>query len=88
MKFHTLFFLKLGKMLQNLSSAAVVIGAVRVKVHQFTLCGINTINTKILAKILFSYSVTVHRHVVCNVPVSCKANRDRNQLGAWLDSDP
>ena len=32
MKYHTLFFLKLGKMSQNLSSAAVVIGALRVKV--------------------------------------------------------
>ena len=26
--------------------------------------------------------------MVCNVPVSFKANEDRNQLGAWLDSDP
>ena len=26
--------------------------------------------------------------MVCNVLVSCKANEDRNQLGAWLDSDP
>ena len=24
--------------------------------------------------------------LVCNVPVSCKTNADRNQLGAWLDS--
>ena len=31
MKYHTLFFLKLGKMSQNLSSAAVVIGTLRVK---------------------------------------------------------
>ena len=31
MKYHTLFFRKLGKMSQNLSSAAVVIGALRVK---------------------------------------------------------
>ena len=31
MKYHTLFFSKLGKMLQNLSSAAVVTGALRVK---------------------------------------------------------
>ena len=32
MKYHTLFFFrKLGKMSQNLSSAAVVIGALRVK---------------------------------------------------------
>ena len=30
MKYHTLFFLKLGKMSQNLSSAAVVIGVLRV----------------------------------------------------------
>ena len=30
MKYHTLFFRKLGKMLHNLSSAAVVIGALRV----------------------------------------------------------
>ena len=31
MKHHTLFFRKLGKMSQNLSSAAVVIGPLRVK---------------------------------------------------------
>ena len=31
MKYHTLLFRKLGKMSQNLSSAAVVIGALRVK---------------------------------------------------------
>ena len=30
MKYHTLFFFELGKMSQNLSSAAVVIGALRV----------------------------------------------------------
>ena len=30
MKNHTLFFLKIRKMLENLSSAAVVIGALRV----------------------------------------------------------
>ena len=33
MKYHTLFFRKLGNMLQNVSSAAVVIGALRVKAH-------------------------------------------------------
>ena len=33
-------------------------------------------------QILYSYT-----HV-CDVPVSCKANGDRNQLWAWLDSDP
>ena len=31
MKHHTLFFQKFGKMLKNLSSAAVVIGALRVR---------------------------------------------------------
>ena len=30
MKYHTLFFRKFGKMLQNLPSAAVVIGSLRV----------------------------------------------------------
>ena len=30
---------------------------------------------------------SLYRHVVCNVSVSCKANGDRNQLWAWLDSD-
>ena len=37
MKNHTVFFRKLGKMSQNLSSAAVVIGALRVKVHNINL---------------------------------------------------
>ena len=31
MKYHTLFLLKIGKVWQNLSSAAVVIGPLRVK---------------------------------------------------------
>ena len=31
MKYHTLFFLKIGKMMQNLPPAAVMIGALRVK---------------------------------------------------------
>ena len=35
MKYHTLFFHKLGKMLQNLSSAAVVIGALMGKIAEF-----------------------------------------------------
>ena len=30
----------------------------------------------------FTYTVTYH--VVCNVPVSCKANGVGNHLGAWL----
>ena len=29
----------------------------------------------------------MYRIVVCNVPVCYKANRDRNQFGAWLDID-
>ena len=33
---------------------------------------------------------SLYRHVVhiCDVPVSLKANGDRDQLWAWLDSDP
>ena len=31
---------------------------------------------------------SLYRHVVCNVPVPCKAKGDRNQLWVWLDSDP
>ena len=30
---------------------------------------------------------SLYRHMVWSVPVSCKANGDRNQSGAWLDSD-
>ena len=30
---------------------------------------------------------SLYHHVVCDVPVSCKANGDKNQLWAWLDSD-
>ena len=29
----------------------------------------------------------IYLQVICNVPVSCKANGDRNQLRAWLYSD-
>ena len=44
MKYHTLFFRKLEKMSQNLSSTAVVIGALRVNIiiqtciHVLTIC--------------------------------------------------
>ena len=31
---------------------------------------------------------SLSRHVVYNAPFSCKANGDRNQLWAWLNSDP
>ena len=37
MKYHTLFLLKIRKMLQNLSSATVVIGALRVNFKQMIL---------------------------------------------------
>ena len=30
---------------------------------------------------------SLYRHVVCDILVFCKANGDRNQLWAWLDSD-
>ena len=39
MKYHTLFFLELGKMSQNLSSVAVVIGTLRVNIFSMSfLC--------------------------------------------------
>ena len=34
----------------------------------------------------YSTVMSLYPHMVCNVPVSCKANGDRNQLGAWLGS--
>ena len=37
MKYHALFFRKLRKTLQNLSSAAVVIGALRVKIYKLDM---------------------------------------------------
>ena len=40
MKYHTLFFRKLGKMSQNVSSAAVVIGALMVKDYHTFRCQI------------------------------------------------
>ena len=43
MKYHTLFFWKFGKMSQNLSSAAVVIGALRVKNKQLIIAINNSI---------------------------------------------
>ena len=30
---------------------------------------------------------SLYRHMVYSVPVSCKANQDRNQLRVWLGSD-
>ena len=38
MKYHTLFIRKLGKMLQKLSPAVVVIGALRVNLIRLFLC--------------------------------------------------
>ena len=43
MKYHTLFFQKLGKMSQNLSSVAVVIGTLRVKEKHVCQCFIFTV---------------------------------------------
>ena len=39
---------------------------------------------------LYRYNTAIqplYHHVVCDIPVSCKANGDRYQLWAWLDSD-
>ena len=38
--------------------------------------------------ILFNYSVSILLHgMQCTGLLNCRANGDRNQLGAWLDSD-
>ena len=41
-------------------------------------------------KLVVYYSAirSLYRHIVSTVPVSCKANGDRNQFGAWLDRVP
>ena len=41
----------------------------------------------VITDLYYSTIRSLYRHVVCNVPVSCKVNGDRNQLEAWLDSD-
>ena len=43
-KYHTLFFQKLGKTSSNLSSAAIVIGALRVKTLKGKLTGVKLEN--------------------------------------------
>ena len=48
MKYHTLFFRKLGKMLQNLSSVAVVIGALRVNMAELLYHYIELITDSLL----------------------------------------
>ena len=54
MKHHTLFFPKLGKMSQNLSSAAVVIGALRVKCVYICTLG-NKVLTLLSPKWFYSF---------------------------------
>ena len=51
---YLIFFRKLGKMSQNLSSAAVVIGASRVKCH------IHSKNLKYLFIIMYNYTLWMH----------------------------
>ena len=42
-----------------------------------------------LIHLYYSAFRSLYRHVVCNIPISCKANGIRNQLGwGWLDSGP
>ena len=53
MEYHTLFFRKLRKMLQNLSSAAVVIGALRVNGD----CGPNSL--RILPRPMMTMKVVI-----------------------------
>ena len=39
-----------------------------------------------ISRIIQLFGQSLCRHVVCNVPVSCKANSDWNQFEVWLDS--
>ena len=54
MKYHTLFFSKIRKMSKKLSSAAMVIGALRVK-EGFYLCAGNTGSKFVVANSLFKW---------------------------------
>ena len=58
-KYHTLFFRKLGKMSQNLSSAAVVIGALRVKVKSPTL-SLSLSLSKMILKLVILHKQNVY----------------------------
>ena len=51
-----------------------------VKTVQMRINIIMNYNYEILT-MYYTAILSLYRHVVCNVPVSCKANRDRNQLG-------
>ena len=60
MKYHTLFFPKLGKMSQNVSSASVVIGALRVKtLHAGLFCTIFDSVCRFFFKLTSSKSLSV-----------------------------
>ena len=70
MKYHTLFFRKLGKMSQNVSSAAVVIGSLRVKVIyiRVTQCQVSASGSKVL---WFYFKLCVKQTAQLCVPRYC-----------------
>ena len=45
------------------------------------------LNSSTLPLVDYTAIWSLYRHVVCDIPVWFKANGDRNQLWAWLDSD-
>ena len=54
MNYHTLFFQKLGKMSQNLSSAAVLIGALRVK-SEYSVISQDILNLYTMSNLAITY---------------------------------
>ena len=56
----------------------------RTNPENFPPCNKNSTRAAIYGS-YYSSIQSLYRHVVCNVWVSCKANGDRNQFGAWVD---
>ena len=71
MKNHTLFFQKLGKMSQNLSSAAVVIGALRVKnLRSYTTaCCLSTIYFKVQQPKMINFKNLLNKNFWINFEI-------------------
>ena len=68
-KYHTLFFQKLGKMSQNLSSAAVVIGALRVKLLAFF---ISMIARKLDLEVINFFMLNSTEHEISEISIAHK----------------
>ena len=87
-----LIFVFFGLMLTFQSKTADGnVGTVSSPNHIFSQASLSQRLTSTLCTYFRLYYTAIqllYRNVVCNVPVFCKANVDRNQLWSWLDSDP